>query len=92
MDSGLGASKLSDMLKLSPYKLGKISKEYFEMTIPEYINQIRLTKSVEWMENSKLSIQEIMVRVGIENESYFYKIFKAKFGTTPREYRAQRSQ
>ncbi|QGQ94401.1 helix-turn-helix domain-containing protein [Paenibacillus psychroresistens] len=90
-DSELGAAGISAMLKLTPYKLSKISKEYFGMTIPEYINEIRLNKAVEWMENSKLSIQEIMRRVGVENESYFYKLFKAKFGTTPREYRAERS-
>ncbi len=44
------------------------------------------------MENSKLSIQDIMRRVGIENESYFYKLFKAKHGMTPREYIAGRSK
>jgi YesN/AraC family two-component response regulator len=80
------------MMRLSPYKLSKIAKEYFGMSIPEYINQIRLNKAVEWMENSKLSIQEIMRRVGVENESYFYKLFKAKFGMTPREYIAQQSR
>jgi len=60
------------------------------MSIPEYINQIRLGKAIEWMENSKLSIQEIMRRVGVENESYFYKLFKSKFGMTPREYMSRR--
>lgn len=91
-DTSLGAAFISDMLKLSPYKLSKISKEHFEMTIPEYINQVRLNKAVEWMGNSKLSIQEIMLKVGIENESYFYKLFKTKFGMTPREYMAKEEQ
>ncbi|QJD84606.1 helix-turn-helix domain-containing protein [Cohnella herbarum] len=85
-DSGLSATGISDMLRLSAYKLSKIAKEHFGMSIPEYINQVRLAKAVEWMENSKLSIQDIMRRVGIENESYFYKLFKANFGMTPREY------
>lgn len=92
IDSTLSAIGISDMMQLSNYKLSKISKEYFKMSIPEYINQVRLTKAVEWMENSKLSIQEIMRRVGIENESYFYKLFKSKFGKTPREYLAKRSE
>ncbi|MFD0693608.1 AraC family transcriptional regulator [Paenibacillus sp. GCM10027628] len=91
-DTSLGASSISDMLKLSSYKLSKIVKEHFGMTIPEYINHVRLNKAVEWMENSQLSIQEIMVKVGIENESYFYKLFKSKFGTTPRDYKAQKDR
>ncbi|SFS50890.1 AraC family transcriptional regulator [Paenibacillus sp. BC26] len=91
-DSSLSATDISGMMRLSAYKLSKISKEHFGMSIPEYINQVRLAKAVEWMENSKLSIQEIMRRVGIENESYFYKLFKAKFGLTPREYIAGRGK
>lgn len=91
-DYNLSAAGLASQLKLSPTKIGKIFKEYMgTVSIPEYINSVRLTKAVEWMENSKLSIGEIMLKVGIENESYFYKIFKAKYGTTPREYISNRT-
>ncbi|OCT12936.1 hypothetical protein A8709_21670 [Paenibacillus pectinilyticus] len=89
-DSSLSAASISEMMRLPAYKLSKISKIHLGMSIPEYINQVKLHKAVEWMENSKLSIQEIMQRVGVENESYFYKLFKAKFGMTPREYMAKR--
>ncbi|MDR6551618.1 helix-turn-helix domain-containing protein [Paenibacillus qinlingensis] len=89
-DSSLSAASISDMMRLPAYKLSKIAKIHLGMSIPEYINQVKLHKAVEWMENSKLSIQEIMQRVGVENESYFYKLFKAKFGMTPREYMAKR--
>ncbi|TVX94921.1 helix-turn-helix domain-containing protein [Cohnella terricola] len=91
-DSGLSATGISDMMRLSSYKLSKIAKEHFGMSIPEYITQVRLSKAVEWMENSKLSIQDIMRRVGIENESYFYKLFKANYGMTPREYIASKRE
>ncbi len=57
-----------------------------QVSIPEHINEIRMQKTVEWLESSKLSVNEIMLKVGIENESYFYKLFKKKFGITPREY------
>jgi YesN/AraC family two-component response regulator len=79
-------------MRLPAYKLSKISKIHLGKSIPEYINQVKLHKAVEWMENSKLSIQEIMLRVGVENESYFYKLFKSKFGMTPREYMAKRTR
>ncbi|MEC0232403.1 helix-turn-helix domain-containing protein [Paenibacillus alba] len=91
-DSSLSAASISEMMRLPAYKLSKISKIHLGMSIPEYINQVKLHKAVEWMENSKLSIQEIMQRVGVENESYFYKLFKAKFGMTPREYMAKRTR
>ncbi|MDQ6419360.1 helix-turn-helix domain-containing protein [Paenibacillus sp. LHD-117] len=90
MDSELGVPMIAEMLKLSSYKVGKVFKENAQMTIPEYINHTRMVKAVEWMGNSKLSIGEIMLKVGIENESHFYKVFKAKYGTTPRDYMAKR--
>ncbi|WP_335618227.1 AraC family transcriptional regulator [Clostridium beijerinckii] len=33
---------------------------------------------------------EIIEFVGYENPTYFYKIFKKKFGMTPREYKMNR--
>ena len=45
-----------------------------------------LGKAVEWMEGKKASISEIASRVGIENETYFYKMFKRRYGMTPRQY------
>ena len=46
----------------------------------------RMVKAVEWLQNSKLSISQVMQKVGIENQSYFYRLFKNKYGSTPREY------
>lgn len=88
-DYNLSASGIAGQLKMSPGKIGKIFRENFNMSIPEYANNVRLAKAVEWMENSKLSVGEIMFKVGIENESYFYKIFRAKYGTTPRDFIAR---
>ncbi|HEY5584659.1 MAG TPA: AraC family transcriptional regulator [Ruminiclostridium sp.] len=89
-DFNLSASGIASILKMSPSTIGKIFKENVMMSIPEYIGNYRLNKAVQWMENSNMSINEIIIKVGIENESYFYKIFKAKYGTTPREYVSKR--
>ena len=86
LDYNLSVSSIAERLRLSPSKISKVYKENLNLSIPEHINNVRLAKAVEWMENSRLSVGEIMHKVGIENESYFYKIFKAKYGSTPREY------
>lgn len=85
-DCNLSISNISSTLRISTAKISNAFKENLGMSIVEYINDVRLEKAVEWLENSRLSIGEIMHKVGIENESYFYKIFKAKYGTTPRSY------
>jgi AraC-like DNA-binding protein len=82
----LNASFIADMLKLSLTHIGKTFNDCMKMSIPEYVNEVRLKKAVEWLQNSRLSINEVMQRVGVENQSYFYRIFKKKYGKSPREY------
>ena len=38
---------------------------------------------------SELPIEEIAVAVGYENQSYFYRQFKERYGMTPRKYRLE---
>ena len=89
-DSNLNASQIAGILKITSTHTGRVFNEFFNMSIPEYISSIRMSKAVEWLENSKLSIKDVMLKVGIENERNFYKLFKSKFGTTPREYAQRR--
>jgi YesN/AraC family two-component response regulator len=75
------------MLKITPSTLSRIFNENMQKSIPEYINTLRMEKAAEWLRNSKLSNREIMSRIGMENESYFYKVFKNQYGRNPSEYR-----
>lgn len=82
----LSAVSIADMLKISSAHAGRVFNQHMNMSIPEYINCIRLKRAMEWMQNSDFTIQEIMSKVGYQNESYFYKVFKEKFEMTPRAY------
>ena len=85
-DNGLYLQQIAAMLKMSPTHIGRVFKEVTGLSVPEYINEIRLTKAVDLLTTSSLSINQVMTKIGVENESYFYKLFKKKFGTTPKEY------
>jgi Response regulator containing CheY-like receiver domain and AraC-type DNA-binding domain len=89
-DCNLCIDFIASKLKMSSAKTSAIFEEYKKISIPNYINAVRLGKAVEWLENSNLSIEEIMHKVGIENESYFYKLFKSRYGTTPRGFISKR--
>lgn len=73
--------------KLSQGYLGTIFKESVGMSVMDYINHKRLDKSAELLLRTELSIGEIMERTGFHNESSFYKLFKRRFGATPKAYR-----
>ena len=44
---------------------------------------------MEMLEKTKLSVSDIGYDVGYENLSYFHRIFKKKYGVSPKEYRVQ---
>lgn len=51
------------------------------------IKESRMQHATKLLTSSKLSIDEIMYRVGYENRSTFYRNFKETYGITPKEYR-----
>jgi AraC-like DNA-binding protein len=83
---GLCLQQVADTVKMSQVYVGKIFKSITQLSVAEYLNEVRLAKASELLCNGKHSINEIVHHVGMENESYFYKLFKARFGVTPREY------
>ena len=73
------------MMKMNPRRISRIFKDFSGVTIAEYISEVRLKKAAELLENTQISVYEIIEKIGLENESYFYKIFKARFRCTPKE-------
>lgn len=85
-DPSLYLPSISDALSLSPRYVGREFKAATGVTINDYINDYRLGKAAEWLLSSQLSIYQVMNKVGFENESYFYRMFKQKYGMTPKAY------
>jgi len=52
----------------------------------EFIRNIRLKRAVQLLEQSDLSVKEIMYMTGFNTASYFSKCFKKQFGVIPSEY------
>jgi|GEM_PF-827895 len=74
-----------------------VSKNYFSylfkrdtgICLWDYLTDIRMNKSREFLETTGLKSYEIAYRVGYDNPSYFARLFKKTYGQTPNEYRAQ---
>ena len=79
--------ELSQKLKQPDYKLSKLIKKHTGMTFKELLQERKLSKAIELIRSTNYSIVEIIELIGYENPTYFYKIFKNKFGMTPREYK-----
>lgn len=80
-------TKIAGDLKQSVSVLSKMIKQRTGYTFQELLQQKRFEKASSWLIETDLSIEEIVIAVGYENQSYFYRQFKERYGMTPREYR-----
>ena len=58
-------------------------KENFGITITEKINELKINYSAYLLWATDYTIPEICEKIGIESVSYFHKLFKKYYGTTP---------
>lgn len=56
-------------------------------TFSEYLNGIRLERAVERIKYSEDNISDIAYAVGFANVTYFNRLFRAKYGCTPKSMR-----
>jgi len=91
-DSSLCTNQIADMMKMNTRRISRIFKDFSGVTIAEYISEVRLKKAAELLENTQISVYEIIEKIGLANESYFYKMFKARYRCTPKEYSLLKAQ
>lgn len=80
---------LSRKSGLNPKKLQLGFKLLYSKTVNEYVRQIKLEVSRDYLKNTDLTISEIVYLVGIKSRSYFSKIFSEAYGILPTDYRRQ---
>ncbi|WP_158082309.1 AraC family transcriptional regulator [Paenibacillus ferrarius] len=90
-DPSLSLTSIASIMKISTRNLSKTYKEATHISIPDYINEFRLTKAADLLIQDDLSVYEIAEKVGILNETYFFSMFKKKYKVTPKEYALRRN-
>ena len=78
---------LSKQFHLSEKYLSRYFKEHFKLTFSDYTNHLRLTCAKELLENTKFPVTEVSLCAGFPNVSYFIRMFKRQYGTSPLKYR-----
>ena len=72
---------------VSSFYLSKLFKEEKGETFINFISDKRLEQSRKLLSETNLSIKEITAEVGYNDQNYFSRIFKNKYGLSPKEYR-----
>ena len=78
---------LAERQHVSTKQASRILKKNYNSTLAELVNDKKLSISCLFLKNTTLKISEIIEQVGFETESYFYVLFKKKYGISPLAYR-----
>ena len=86
-DYNLSLQSICENLPLSPVYIGRIFRKYYNCSVSDYINQVRLDRVAKLLATTDLLIQDIALQCGFENKTYLFTLFKKRFGLTPSQYK-----
>ena len=78
--------QIASTLAMSRRTLYSKVKALTGQSVVEFIRNYRLRKAAQILAEEDISISMAMDRVGIDNASYFSRIFKKEFGESPSEF------
>ncbi len=67
-------------------------KREYGMTVNNYITEVRLNEAINMLKMGERHISEIASETGFSDQSYFSKVFSAKYGIPPSEYAEDNKQ
>lgn len=72
---------------LSSRHLSRLFFDALGMTLPDYINMLRIKKAKDLLQNTNMDITDIAMTLGFNTSQYFSTCFKKYENTTPKKYR-----
>jgi AraC-like DNA-binding protein/mannose-6-phosphate isomerase-like protein (cupin superfamily) len=85
----LTVEDLAEKINISKYYFIRMFKRITGRTPLDYLNHYRMQQAAKMLETDKFKIIDIAYEVGINDDSYFTKLFNKYFGCNPSHYRAQ---
>ncbi len=79
--------EMSQYFGFNPNYLSSYLKKQTGLTFIKLVHLQRINVAAEYLTFTNAPIEQIAVKVGYENPSYFYKIFRKSLKLSPKEYR-----
>jgi signal transduction histidine kinase/DNA-binding response OmpR family regulator len=76
-------NELAESMNLSRVHLNRRIKSIAGIGTNKYLNQMRLKKALDLLEEQKLNVTEVAELTGFSSTAYFVRKFKEHFGKTP---------
>lgn len=83
----LGMDQIAKSVCLSASRFRTVFKQEVGVSPNQYLSGVRLKKAEELLTGTNMKTDDIAEATGYVNGSYFSKIFRQKYGVTPKEFR-----
>jgi len=80
------AESIANKLSMSVSKLNRIFRELYGTSLHAYVQEMRLEHAAELLLKENINVTEVALSSGYNNMSYFSKVFKERFGVTPKKF------
>ena len=87
----ISRSELENALSYNGNYISRVFQRKTGQSLSAYNRDICMTEAARLLLNTNDTIREICLRIGYENKTVFYDLFRKKYGMTPNEYRMMRS-
>jgi len=85
-------AEMGGITNMSPRNMVRRFEQATNNTPLEYLQRLRIENAKKMFENKNIGIEQIALKCGYEDMSFFRKIFKRYVGMTPREYKEKYSR
>ena len=85
----LNLADIAAYSKISDTHFRRIFKNIYGVTPVKYINNLRINKAKALLTDTNTSLEEISLKCGYNEYSYFSRVFAKITGKTPSEYRSE---
>lgn len=87
LDRKVSLKMIADNFEMSESYLSRTFKNETGINLISFINDRKMKKAKELLEDETCMIKDVAMQVGIDDQFYFNKVFKKAYGISPSEYR-----
>lgn len=90
LDGNISCKSMAELVNLNSSYFSRLFKREVGINFSDYLIRKRINRATELLKKTDMSVEEITKAVGLEQPSYFYKLYKKITDKTPGEVRNER--
>jgi len=92
LNEQISVEQISQRVYMSESNFYRVFKDHFGVTPVEFINNERMKLACRLLQDPKRRVQDAYRSAGFNSASYFNRVFKRKYGLSPKAYRERMLQ